>query len=423
MTTSYPYRTDDRLYAADLDWDLELNPGPNPPGSPNGGAGMFKYWVDTSGILPVLRQCVVPRAQNIYEPLEWMAIGTYDPGGRTFVFDSNFVQVPLQTVTLTGDVYGTGTTTIATELNLVNPTVGDYQGLTLDAKGRVTNAVDMHYAPLDSPVFIGFPEAPTPDPTDFSDRLATTEFVGHAFEASVTSFNTRTGAVVLSETDITDAGGAPIDSPDLTGTPTSTTPPPGDDSTRIATTAFVAATIASGSSTTVSSSPPASPSPGDGWFDSNSAELYIWFDDGTSAQWVIATNSSFLTAPKYLVGFSFTGGVLGASQLLGLHKFSKAVQFPANFATYAGHVSEAGATANATATTVLAVSIASAASPNTFSTIGTISFAAGSVTPTFATSGGTAINIGQGDVLRVIGPVTPDTTLANVYVTLVAAEA
>lgn len=421
MTTSYPYLTDDRLYAADLDWDLEFNPGPNPPGSANGGAGMFKYWVDTSGILPVLRQCVVPRAQNTYQPLDWMTIGTYDPGSRTFVFDSNFVQIPLQTVTLTGDVYGTGTTTIATELNLVNPAIGDYQGLTLDAKGRVTNALDMHYAPLDSPNFIGFPTAPTQDPTDFSDRLATTEFVGHAFENSVTSFNTRTGAIVLNEADITAAGGALLDSPDFTGAPSSTTPPPGDDSTRIATTAFVADTIASGSSTTVSATPPPSPTPGDGWFDTNSAELYIWFDDGTSSQWVIATNSSFLTAPKYNVGFSFTGGVLGASQLLGLHKFSKAVQFPANFGTYAGHMSEAGATANATATTLLTVSTAPSASPNSFSSIGTISFAAGSVTPTFTTSG--AINIGQGDVLRVTGPVSPDATLANVYVTLVASEA
>jgi hypothetical protein len=422
MATSYPYRTDDRLYAADLDWDLEFNPGPNPPGSPWGGAGMFKYWIDTSAAatLPTLRQCIVPRAKNTYDPMEWMTIGVIDVGAREFTFDQNVHFTP-PLITLTGDVYGSGTITIPTQLASINTTVGEFQGLTLDAKGRVTIARDMRYAPLDSPVFINFPQAPTQPVSDYSDNLATTKFVGDFLVVNaVTSWNTRTGHVILTLDDITDAGGAPIDSPDFLGIPTAVTAPPNTNTTQLATCEFV---IGSSSHTSVSELPPPDPVQGDAWFSSTLAELYIYFDDGNSAQWVIANTAPTMAAAKYNIGFSFTGGVLGASQLIGLHKLSKAIQIPANFGPYAGHSSSAGATANATASAVLMVGRATAGAPNTFSQIGTITYAAASATGVFATTGGTAVDLNQGDVLRVIGPATADTTLANVYLTIVAKEA
>jgi hypothetical protein len=126
--------------------------------------------------------------------------------------------------------------------------------------------------------------------------------------------------------------------------------------------------------------------------------------------------------PKYAVGFSFVGGVLPASQVLGLHMFSKAITFGANFANYLGHASEAGGTATATGSTVITISRALAASPTTFATVGTVTFAAGTVTPTFATTGGAAVAFAVGDSLRLIAPVTPDTTFANFYATLVGYE-
>jgi hypothetical protein len=58
----------------------------------------------------------------------------------------------------------------------------------------------------------------------------------------VTSFNTRTGAVVPASGDYTVAqvtGAAPLASPAFTGTPTAPTPATGDNSTTVATTAFV----------------------------------------------------------------------------------------------------------------------------------------------------------------------------------------
>jgi hypothetical protein len=126
--------------------------------------------------------------------------------------------------------------------------------------------------------------------------------------------------------------------------------------------------------------------------------------------------------PKYIIGVSFVGGVLAASQLLGFHRFAAGVTIPANFGAYGNYASKAGGTANATASTVVNVDKAAAASPNTFSNIGTITFALGTVTPTFATSGGAAQTFAQGDVLRVVGPASPDATFANFYGTIVAHE-
>ena len=50
-----------------------------------------------------------------------------------------------------------------------------------------------------------------------------------------------------------------------------------------------------GSSVTVSATPPVSPAQGDLWFDSAEAQTYIWYNDGTSAQWVVTVNNSIIT--------------------------------------------------------------------------------------------------------------------------------
>lgn len=54
--------------------------------------------------------------------------------------------------------------------------------------------------------------------------------------------------------------------------------------------------LESGSSVNVSDTAPLSPSDGDLWWDSSEGELYIYYDDGTSAQWV--TSVSPLAGPK-----------------------------------------------------------------------------------------------------------------------------
>jgi hypothetical protein len=103
-------------------------------------------------------------------------------------------------------------------------------------------ALTLNFAPLDSPDFTGVPTAPTPPLGSSDGTLATTAFVQSAIAnstAGVASFNTRTGIVTLTNADVTGAGGAVLNSPAFTGTPTAPTAAPGDVSTRIATTAFV----------------------------------------------------------------------------------------------------------------------------------------------------------------------------------------
>jgi hypothetical protein len=88
----------------------------------------------------------------------------------------------------------------------------------------------------------GSSTAPTQAVGDNSTLIATTAFVkaqGYvtATTAPVTSVAGRTGAIVLSNSDI--SGSAPLASPALTGTPTAPTAVGTDNSTTIATTAFV----------------------------------------------------------------------------------------------------------------------------------------------------------------------------------------
>ena len=90
---------------------------------------------------------------------------------------------------------------------------------------------------------------------------------------------------------------APLANPALTGTPTAPTATSGTNTTQIATTAFVQAAISGlgggggGASVTVSDAAPSSPSAGDLWFDSTDLVLYVYYNDGDSAQWV-QTNPS-----------------------------------------------------------------------------------------------------------------------------------
>ena len=146
--------------------------------------------------------------------------------------------------------------------------------------------------------------------------------------AGVTSFNTRTGPVVLSNTDVVavlpGASVAPLmDGAAAAGTagtwahgdhvhPSDTS----KASLASATTsqlyggsgaANVAAVVSlgtglsmgaggvlnaapGGATLAVSATPPASPTPGAMWWDSTGGQMYLWYDDGNSQAWVPATN-------------------------------------------------------------------------------------------------------------------------------------
>jgi hypothetical protein len=135
---------------------------------------------------------------------------------------------------------------IATTM-FVDETISDLRTSLQEDISNIASGLDQTYAPLNSPQFTGIPTAPTAPAGTTTGQLATTAFVQNAITASTTgvsSFNTRTGAVVFTTSDLTAVGGALIASPAFTGTPTAPTPPPGDNTTHIATTAFVEAAIA-----------------------------------------------------------------------------------------------------------------------------------------------------------------------------------
>jgi hypothetical protein len=113
------------------------------------------------------------------------------------------------------------------------------------SRGDHVHPTDTTRAPLTSPNFVGVPTAATATAGTNTTQLATTAFVAAAVSAGtagVASWNTRTGAVVMTLADVTGVGGAPIASPTFTGVPAGPTAANGTNTTQLATTQFVMST-------------------------------------------------------------------------------------------------------------------------------------------------------------------------------------
>jgi hypothetical protein len=102
-------------------------------------------------------------------------------------------------------------------------------------------------APLVSPQFTGTPTAPTPDPDTTTAQIITAAYLLAMFSNAAPVANGSASAGVstrMARADHrhpTDTTRAPLDSPQLTGTPTAPTPDTADNSTKLATTAWVLA--------------------------------------------------------------------------------------------------------------------------------------------------------------------------------------
>jgi hypothetical protein len=75
--------------------------------------------------------------------------------------------------------------------------------------------------------------------------------------------------------------------------------------------------------TSVGTAPPATPLVGQQWWNSNDGQLYVWYNDGTSSQWVPATNLNVAGVYLPLTGGTVSGpltvtGALTASGALNL---------------------------------------------------------------------------------------------------------
>ena len=149
---------------------------------------------------------------------------------------------------------GTANTQLATTAFVMDAVgaggVASFNGRSGDVTLALADITGAGGAPITSPTFTGSPQAPTPPAGDADTSIATTAFVAAALVGTVTTFNSRSGAVTLTANDVSAAGGAPLNSPALYGLPTAPTAAIGTNTTQIATTAFVENALAGGSGVT-----------------------------------------------------------------------------------------------------------------------------------------------------------------------------
>lgn len=148
--------------------------------------------------------------------------------------------------------------------------------------------------------------------------------------------------------------------------------------------------------------------------------------------------SPYSFTPTGLVGWSNGSGVTGVPYPSGgpdpsLNSVYQAViYFPAlqsaatqeffrmaaeNTLTFPGNLSGSGGSAKTTATSSTTFAL-----NKNGSQVGTIVWGSGASTPTFTTTSGAAVTFSPGDVMTITGPATPDATLANWSLTLVASR-
>jgi hypothetical protein len=159
----------------------------------------------------------------------------------------NFTGIPTAPTANPGTTTGQLATTAFVQAAVVAATTG-VASFNTRTGAVVFTAADLNSvggALLASPHFTGTPLAPAPAPGTNTTQIATCAFVLSQIALGVASFNSRTGAVVLTSADVTGVGGALLASPTFTGIPAGPTATAGDNSTALATTAFVHNAVAS----------------------------------------------------------------------------------------------------------------------------------------------------------------------------------
>lgn len=125
--------------------------------------------------------------------------------------------------------------------------------VTLGVTNLAFKNLNFAYAPLSSPTLVGVPSAPTAPIGTRSTQIATTEYVINQASAAAPQMNGQADPGVSTQWSRSDhihpsdTSRAPVVSPSLLGSPTSTTPEQFSNSARIATTEFVQKSLGSNS--------------------------------------------------------------------------------------------------------------------------------------------------------------------------------
>lgn len=154
-----------------------------------------------------------------------------------------------------------------------------------------------------------------------------------------------------------------------------------------------------GATVTISETAPVDPAAGDMWWDSEAGRLKVYYDDGTSAQWVDASPLG-AWAPKRGFSFQIVGSAPAADELLAIWTppSGETVTFADDFVGCVGKKISGGTDPAAAYSLVV---------KKNGTNVGTITISDAGVV-SFATSGTTVVLIGGTDTLEIYGAATPD---------------